>query len=425
MSEVFFALLQNTYNISDRIIKTAREAYDDCAVFFSEIDDLARRNTLKVLREMQKNALSAAHLFTFSNGYGYNDAGRDITEAIYKGVFRAEAALVRPQIISGTHALNLALSGNLKHGDELICPAGAPYDTILKAIGVNGEKNALTDNGVIYKQIELLPDGGFDFDAIKNGVTQKTKMCLIQRSCGYSMRKSFLLSDIKKLIAVIKGVNAQIICLVDNCYGEFADFCEPIEAGADLCAGSLIKNPGGALAQTGGYITGRSELVANTADRLKAPGVGAMIGPNLGLVPATLQGLFSAPHTTGEALKNNVFAARLFEKLAIKVSPEFDGPHSDIVLKITFNDCKLMERFVSAIQSASCVDAFVTPEFGGTPGYDCDIIMASGGFVSGSSSELSADGPKREPYTAFLQGCQNFAHGMTAVITAAEKVFYN
>jgi len=414
----FSDFLIKNYNISGDVISMCREAEERCAKIFSDIDKTARFNALKVLWAMQKNRLGEAHL-SRATGYGYDDMGRDIIEKIYADVFGCEEALVRPQIISGTHALALALGGNLRYGDGLLSPAGQLYDTMQGVIGIKPAKNSLIENGIAYKQIGLNGDGSFNYKAIEEAVTKKTKLALIQRSRGYEWRQSFTVPEINKLVLFLKGIKPDIICLIDNCYGEFTDTDEPE---ADIIAGSLIKNPGGGMAITGGYITGREEFVLNAADRLTAPGVGKEIGPNLGLAPSVLQGLFVAPDVVANCLKSAVLAAVVFEKLGYDVMPAPFDKRSDIVQSIKFNNPDTLKRFCRAIQSAAPVDSFATPTPAPMPGYEHDVIMAAGTFTQGSSIELSADGPLREPYTAHLQGGLTYNHARIGIMIAADRV---
>ena len=413
-------LLQDKMGIPERVIAVANKAESDVSAIFDGFEEVAAQNTAKVLFAMQERGLSEEHL-TRVTGYGYNDTGRDILEDIYAKVFGCEAALVRPQLISGTHALSVALGGNLRFGDELLSPAGTPYDTLLGVIGSRKTKNSLVDNGVTYNEINLIDDS-FDYKKIGDAITKKTKIALIQRSRGYALRKSFSVREITELIAFIKSIKHDIICLVDNCYGEFTEQTEPGETGADIVVGSLIKNPGGTLAETGGYIAGRKEFVDNAADRLTAPGLNGEIGPGLGFVSNMLKGFFHAPDVVCSCLKTAVFAARVFEILGFPVLPEHTAPRSDIVQSIIFGCPDLMRRFCEGIQAASPVNSFVRPIPGAMPGYIHEIIMASGGFTQGASIELSADGPMREPYAAHLQGAINYYHGKIGVIVGASRV---
>lgn len=413
-------LIEN-YSVDEDVISLCSEAEEELSDCFIKADETAQFNTLKVLHAMQKNKLSDIHL-THTTGYGYNDLGRDVLEKVFANVFNGESGLVRPQLISGTHALTVALSGNLRYGDELLSPAGRLYDTLEGVIGIRKTKNSLIENGILYKQADLLENGGFDFNAIEKSITTKTKIAAIQRSRGYQWRRSFTIAEIKELISFIKSVNPSIICMIDNCYGEFVDIIEPCDVGADLCVGSLIKNPGGGLAETGGYIVGREEYVENAADRLTAPGVGKEIGPGLGIVPSMLQGLFLAPTVVSGCIKGAVFAAKVFEKLNFDVLPRSTDIRSDIVQSIKFNNPDILNEFCAGIQNAAPVDSFVRTVPSYMPGYDHEVIMAAGTFVQGSSIELSADAPMREPYIAYLQGGLSWHHAKIGVILGVAKL---
>ena len=406
----------------DGLLKLSAKATDKISHLFKNIDDTFEFNQLKVLFAMQKNRLSDAH-FATTTGYGYNDLGRDTLEDIYADVFKAESALVRSQIVSGTHALNLALAGNLKHGDELLSPVGAPYDTLLGVIGIRKTKGSLMDNGVVYKQIELTKDGSFDYPAIKNSINPKTKLITIQRSKGYSLRPSFTIEQIGELIAFVKKIKPDVICMVDNCYGEFVEKLEPVEIGADLAVGSLIKNPGGGLAPCGGYIVGKEEFVENAAVRLTAPGLGKDVGPNLGMAGLLTQGLFNAPQVVASSVKGAIFAAELFSQLGFDCYPKPDAPRTDIVQAIILNNSKNVIAFCEGIQKAAPVDSFVTPVPSGMPGYGSEVIMAAGAFVQGSSIELSADAPLREPFAVFLQGGLTYPHAKFGAMMAAQNMY--
>lgn len=409
------------FQIHPQIIELCSQVEKELAPIFEEIDRVAQYNQLKVLQAMQNNKLAEAH-FSFSTGYGYNDAGRDILEKIYADVFGTETALVRPQIISGTHALTVALSGNLRAGDELFSPVGAPYDTLQGVIGIRPTKASLMEQGISYREAPLTSEGKINYEAIAEAITAKTKMAMIQRSKGYAWRHSFTVTEIKKLIEFIKNINPSIICMVDNCYGEFVDIWEPSEAGADLIVGSLIKNPGGGLAPVGGYIAGKEEYVENAAFRLTAPGLGREVGPGLGITSKLLQGFFFAPQVVSGSLKGAVFASGVFEKLGFTVLPRWDEERSDIVQAIQFGSEDRLISFCRSIQKAAPVDSFVTPEPWEMPGYDSPVIMAAGAFVQGSSIELSADGPVREPYIAYFQGGLTWHHAKLGIMMAANAL---
>jgi len=404
--------------VDHKIIALSREAESEISEAYGRADGVAEYNQLKVLDAMRKNKLSEAH-FAGSTGYGYNDMGRDTLENIYADVFKAESALARPQIISGTHALTTALFGNLRHGDELLSVAGKPYDTLESVIGIRPARGSLMEHGIGYRQAELT-DGQVDMDNIARNITPKTKLALIQRSKGYEWRRSLTNNEIKSVIGAIKNIRSDIICMVDNCYGEFADIYEPIEMGADLAVGSLIKNPGGGLAPVGGYIAGKAEYVENAAARLTAPGLGKEAGPTLGLTRALAQGLFIAPQVVNGSIKAAIFASRLFEKLGYETLPASGETRADIVQAIKFGCPRKVLSFCRGIQAAAPVDSYVTPEPWGMPGYDTPVVMAAGAFVQGSSIELSADAPMRAPYAVYLQGGLTWPHAKAGVILAAD-----
>lgn len=408
------------------LIEKSKKAEEDIKYLFDEIDKIAEKNQSKVLEAMQKNRLSEMH-FNSTTGYGYNDIGRDTLENIYKDIFKAEASLVRSQIISGTHALTTTFFANLKYGDELFSPVGKPYDTLEGVIGhKRAEKGSLKEYGISYKELELLEDGSVDFENIAKNINPKTKMVTIQRSKGYTYRRSLSLDDIKKIIQIVKGVRKNIICMVDNCYGEFVDIIEPYEVGADLVVGSLIKNMGGGLAPVGGYIVGKNEYVDNCAYRLTAPGLGREVGPSLGITRLLTQGLFLAPSVVASSLKGAVFCAKMFEMLGYEVLPKFNDKRSDIVQAIKFGSKDDVIKFCEGIQKASPVDSFVTPEAWDMPGYDTKVIMASGAFVQGSSIELSADAPISDepPYIAYMQGGLTWYHAKIGIMKAISNMLY-
>lgn len=414
--------LIDSFGINKDIISLCEKVENEIKDKFVEIDNILEYNQLKVLNAMQKNKLSDIH-FMATTGYGYNDLGRETLENIYADVFKAESALVRPQIISGTNALSIALFGNLKYGDELLSPVGTPYDTLLGVIGIRPTKGSLIDNGVTYKQVDLNKDDSFNYESIKKSITKKTKIVTIQRSKGYSIRRSLTVLEIKELINFIKNINEDIICMVDNCYGEFVDIIEPSEVGADLVVGSLIKNPGGGLAPVGGYIVGKEKYVNNAAYRLTAPGLGKEVGPTLGITGALIQGLFLAPQVVSGSVKGAVFTAKLFEKLGFYTVPKSDEKRSDIVQAILMKNADNIISFCQGIQMGAPVDSFVKPEPWDMPGYDCKVIMAAGSFVQGSSIELSADAPIKEPYAVYLQGGLTWSHSKIGIIIALNNLF--
>ena len=388
---------------------------------FEKIDEMAELNQLKVLGAMQKCHVSEACLYS-TTGYGYNDIGRETLEKVYAEAFGAEDALVRPHITCGTHAIAIAISANLRPGDELISPVGKPYDTLEEIIGIRPSKGSLAEYGISYKQVELLDDGSFDYDGIRKAITGKTKMATIQRSRGYLSRPTLSVDCIGELIAFIKSINPNIICMVDNCYGEFTQEKEPTQVGADIMAGSLIKNPGGGIAPIGGYIAGKSEYIENCAYRLTTPGLGKEVGATLDTNRTFFQGFFLAPSVTSSALKGAIFAANLYEKLGYNALPLGDEERYDIIQQITFGDPNAVIAFCEGIQAAAPVDSFVTPEPWAMPGYDSDVIMAAGAFISGASIELSADGPIKPPYSVYFQGGLTWAHAKFGVLMSLQKL---
>ena len=388
---------------------------------FAEIDRTAEYNQLKVLNAMRKNGVADYHM-NASTGYGHNDQGRDTLERVYADVFHTEDALVRPQITCGTHALYLALSANLKAGDELLSPVGRPYDTLEEVIGIRPSVGSLAENGVLYREVALKPDGDFDYENIERAIGEKTKMATIQRSKGYAARRTFSPEEIGGLISFMKKIRPELIVMVDNCYGEFTCPTEPSDYGADMVVGSLIKNPGGGLAPIGGYIAGRRDLIERCAKRLTAPGLGKDIGASLGLNAAFFQGFFLAPNVTAGAEKGAIFAAALYESLGFNVHPSSREKRYDIIQAIDLKTPELLQAFCAGIQAAAPVDAFVKPEPSEMAGYGDKVIMAAGAFVQGSSIELSADGPLREPYTVFFQGGLSWYHAKAGVLMSLQKM---
>ena len=402
------------YRMGEEILSSLRERFED-------IDRVAEYNQGKVLAAFQKNRVNATH-FAQTTGYGYNDDGRDTLERVYADCFHTEAALVRPQITCGTHALTVALSANLLPGDELLSPAGRPYDTLEEVIGIRPSQCSLMEYGVTYRQVDLLPDGPFDYEAIRQAIGPKTKLVTIQRSKGYQTRPSFGVQQIGELISFCKSVKPSLVCMVDNCYGEFVETAEPSDAGADLIVGSLIKNPGGGLAPIGGYICGTKTCVERSAYRLSAPGLGQEVGANLGLMPAFYQGLFLSPTVVAGALKGAVFAANLYGKLGFPVIPGPQEDRHDIIQAVELGSREAMLAFCKGIQAAAPVDSYVTPEPWAMPGYDSDVIMAAGAFVQGSSIELSADGPIRPPYAVYFQGGLTWYHAKLGILLSLQKL---
>ncbi len=407
--------------ISDKVYRFSKEILDSLKQRFCEIDQTAEYNQLKVIKAMQDNKVSEACLLG-TTGYGYNDLGRDTLEAVYASVFHTEDALVRPQITCGTHALALALMSNLRPGDELLSPVGKPYDTLEEVIGIRPSKGSLAEYGITYKQVDLLEDGSFDYENIKKAVNEKTKLVTIQRSKGYQTRPTLSVQKIGKLISFIKGIKPDVICMVDNCYGEFVERLEPTDVGADMAVGSLIKNPGGGLAPIGGYIVGKKECVENAAYRLTSPGLGKEVGASLGILKDFYQGLFLAPTVTAGALKGAVFAANAYEKLGFAVVPDSAQSRHDIIQAVTFGTPEGVIAFCKGIQAAAPVDSFVTPEPWDMPGYDSKVIMAAGAFVSGSSIELSADGPIKPPYAVYFQGGLTFEHARFGIMKTLQSI---
>ncbi len=410
-----------TLGVSREVFRFGEEIAAGLSDRFAAIDRMAELNQGKVLAAMQKNRVNATH-FAATTGYGYNDAGRDVLERVYADTFHTEAALVRPQITCGTHALAVALSANLRPGDELLCPAGGPYDTLEEVIGIRESPCSLREYGVSYRQVELLPDGSFDYEEIRRAVNEKTKLAAIQRSKGYRTRPSFPVAQIGELIAFLKKLKPDLIVMTDNCYGEFVEETEPSDVGSDMTVGSLIKNPGGGLAPVGGYIAGTAACVNRCAYRLSAPGLGQEVGANLGLLPSLYQGFFLAPIVTASALKGAVFAARVYERLGFRVVPGSGESRADIIQAIELGSREAMLAFCRGIQAAAPVDSYVTPEPWAMPGYDSEVVMAAGAFVQGSSIELSADGPIRPPYAVYFQGGLTWYHAKLGVLMSLQKL---
>lgn len=408
--------------ISSEVEAFGNEILKDLKERFEQIDAVAEYNQAKVLKAMQAERVDAT-CFAGSTGYGYNDDGRDKLENVYARCFNTEAALVRPQITCGTHALAIALSANLLPGDELLSPVGKPYDTLEKVIGTVYSPCSLKEYGVSYKQVELLEDGTFDYENIKKAINEKTKLVTIQRSKGYAMRPTFSVKQIGDLIAFIKEIKSDVICMVDNCYGEFVDIIEPSNVGADMIVGSLIKNPGGGLAPIGGYICGKQACIDRCAYRLSAPGLGQEVGASLDVNRALYQGFFLAPTVTAGALKGAVFAANIYEKLGFRVIPNSTETRNDIIQAVELGSADAMKAFCQGIQAAAPVDSYLTPVPYAMPGYTCDVIMAAGAFIQGSSIELSADGPIREPYSVYFQGGLTWFHAKTGILMSLQKLY--
>lgn len=389
---------------------------------FARIDERAEWNQLKVLSAMRKHRVSA-ECFMGTSGYGYNDLGRDTLEEVYADCFHTEAALVRPQITCGTHALALALMSNLRPGDELLSPVGKPYDTLEEVIGIRPSMGSLAEYGISYRQVDLLPDGGFDYEGIRQAICDKTRLVTIQRSKGYQTRPTLSVARIGELIAFIREIKPDVIIMVDNCYGEFVETREPSEVGADMIVGSLIKNPGGGLAPVGGYIAGKRECVENAAHRLTSPGLGKEVGASLGVMKDFYQGFFLAPTVTASALKGAIFAANIYESLGFSVIPNSTESRHDIIQAVTLHSPEALIAFCKGIQAAAPVDSHVTPEPWSMPGYGSPVIMAAGAFVQGSSIELSADGPLREPYAVYFQGGLTWYHAKYGILMSLQKLY--
>lgn len=407
--------------ISREVFAQCQEAEDTLTERFAEIDRIAEYNQAKVLYAMQKNQLSEAHLYP-STGYGYNDIGRDTLEKIYADIFHTEDALVRSQITCGTHALHIALAGNLRPGDEILSPVGKPYDTLDEIIGIRPSTGSLAEYGITYRQVDLLENGDFDWDGIRNAINEHTHLIEIQRSKGYATRPTLSVERIGELIAFIKDIKPDVICMVDNCYGEFVETIEPSDVGADMVVGSLIKNPGGGLAPIGGYIAGTRECVERAAYRLTAPGLGKELGASLGVTASFIQGLFLAPTVTAAALKGAILAANIYEKLGYHAIPNATEPRYDIIQAIEFGKPELLIAFCEGIQAAAPVDSYVTPTPWAMPGYDSDVIMAAGTFVSGASIELSADGPVKPPYAVYFQGGLTYPHAKLGIMMSLQRI---
>jgi cystathionine beta-lyase family protein involved in aluminum resistance len=413
--------LYNTMGISPAVYAWGEKAIEKLADRFAQIDKVAEYNQAKVIAAMQKNRVSAA-CFAGTTGYGYDDLGRDTLEKVYADVFHTEAALVRPHITCGTHALTVALSANLLPGDELLSPVGLPYDTLQEVIGIRPSPCSLAEYGVSYRQVDLLRNGTFDYEGIRNAINEKTKLITIQRSKGYATRPTFSVTQIGELIAFCKSIKPDVKVMVDNCYGEFVETIEPSDVGADMVVGSLIKNPGGGLAPTGGYICGTKECIDRCAYRLSAPGLGQEVGANLGLMVSLYQGFFMAPTVVAGAEKGAIFAANLYEPLGYKCVPNATESRHDIIQAVELGSEEAMIAFCAGIQAAAPVDSYAAPLPWDMPGYENKVIMAAGAFVQGSSIELSADGPIREPYAVYFQGGLTWAHAKLGILMSLQKM---
>lgn len=413
-----------TASLAPELVKTIDKVDQKIEPALKRVRETALSNQAKVLDAFREQHVSESH-FLPSTGYGNDDVGRDALEAVYAQTFGAEAALVRPQLVSGTHAISTALFGVLRPGDELLYITGTPYDTLLEVIGIQGNGiGSMKEYQIGYDEVDLLEDGSVDFEGVKQKLTDKTKVVAIQRSRGYAARPSFTIEKIKEMCDFVKTVAPEVVIFVDNCYGEFAELLEPTQVGADLMAGSLIKNPGGGIAKTGGYLAGKKELVERCAYRLTTPGVGAEGGAMLGNVYDMLQGFFLAPHVVGQAIQGAIFSSALLEEYQIESTPKWDDPRTDLIQLVELKERDAMIRFCQSIQKFSPIDAYVAPVPSYMAGYEDDIIMAAGTFVQGASIELSADGPLREPYSLYLQGGLTFEHVKVAVANAVNDVYH-
>ncbi len=413
--------IYKSLGISEEVLQFGMEAETALKPRFEEIDCRAEYNQLKVIKAMQDCRVSDIH-FAATTGYGYNDLGRDTLEEVYAACFHGESALVRPQLMSGTHALHVALSGNLRPGDELLSPVGKPYDTLDEVIGIREAIGSLKEYGISYRQVDLLPDGTFDYENIRKAINEKTRLVTIQRSKGYAVRPTFSVEQIGRLISFVKSVKPDVVCMVDNCYGEFVETSEPTDVGADMIVGSLIKNPGGGLAPVGGYIVGKKECVDKASYRLSAPGLGKEVGASLGLNQSLYQGLFLSPVVVAGALKGAIFAANVYEKLGFSVLPDGKEERHDIIQSITLGSAEGVIAFCQGIQAAAPVDSYVKPEPWDMPGYDAPVIMAAGAFVQGSSIELSADAPIKPPYAVYFQGGLTWYHARLGILKSLQSM---
>ena len=415
-------LLQDKFKIDPRVLELTEAAEKETAEDFKVLDDIMTYNQYKILDAFQKNRLSDMH-FGWNTGYGYDDAGRDAIEKVYADIFHTDKALVRPTIVNGTHALAITLLGILRPGDELIYCTGGPYDTLEEVIGIRGEGNgSLKDYGISYKQVELLPDGSIDLNGIAEAITDKTRMVTVQRATGYGWRKAITIDEIARWAEFVENLNPDIIKMTDNCYGEFLDIKEPTDVGVDVIAGSLIKNPGGGLALTGGYVCGRADLIDKIQYRMTCPGIGGECGLTFGQTRAMFQGLFQAPTLANGAVKGAILCGKAYEKLGFEVCPKPEDKRSDIIQAVRLKTPEAVEAFCQAIQAAAPVDSHVSPIPWDMPGYESQVIMAAGAFVQGSSIELSADAPMREPYNVYFQGGLTYEHSKFGVIKSLDTL---
>jgi cystathionine beta-lyase family protein involved in aluminum resistance len=423
MNDAITSYIKTTFGIDKRIGDLAAQCERKLAEAFKAPEEICAYNQYKVLSAFIRNGVSSDLHFPWKTGYGYDDPGRDVTEAVFADTFGCEAALVRTQIVNGTHAINIAFSGILRPGDEMIYCTGAPYDSLQNGIGVTGSgMGSLKEFGITYKQVELDADGAIDLPALKSAITPATRMVCCQRATGYSDRKAVTIDEIEKWASFVKSIRSDIICMVDNCYGEFLETKEPTEVGADIMASSLIKQAGGGLALSGGYVAGRADLVEKISYRMTCPGIGGECGLTFGQTRNMLQGFFLAPNVAKSAIKGAMFCALLFEKLGFYVKPKWNDVRSDIVETVRLGSREALIAFCKGIQSASPVDAFASPVPGDMPGYEDQVIMASGAFVQGSTIELSADGPLREPYNVYFQGGLTYEHSKLGAMNAAQKL---
>ncbi|MGN1350348.1 MAG: aminotransferase class I/II-fold pyridoxal phosphate-dependent enzyme [Anaerovoracaceae bacterium] len=422
MQENTYKLLKDEFEISPELLRLVEEAEESIRESFEKLDDIKTYNQYKVLDVFRKCRISDMH-FRWNTGYGYDDPGREALEKLYAGIFHTEDAIVRPLIVNGTHALTLTLTGILRPGDEIVYCTGGPYDTLEEVIGIRGQgKGSLKEFGVTYRQVDLLPDGSIDLEGVREAINDRTKMMCVQRATGYAWRKAITIPQIEEWASLVKSVNPEIITMADNCYGEFLDVKEPTDVGVDVMAGSLIKNPGGGIALAGGYIAGRKDLIELISYRMTSPGIGKECGLMFGQSRSMLQGMFLAPSVVNGAIKGAMLCAALFERLGFEVCPGVKDVRSDIIQSVKLRSEEAMVAFCKGIQSAAPVDSFVTPEPWDMPGYDDPVVMAAGAFVQGSSIELSADGPIREPYIVYFQGGLTYEHSKFGVIKAAQEM---
>lgn len=423
MSKFTDQLLINEFEIHPKIVELVNSAETDISSEFHKLDDIMAYNQYKILKSFQKNRISDMH-FAWNTGYGYNDPGREAVEKVYADVFGTESALVRPTIVNGTHALAITLMGVLRPGDELIYCSGVPYDTLEEVIGIRGEdKGSLKDYGISYKQVELLADGSIDLKTLGKVISEKTKMISVQRATGYSWRNSITVNQIEQLAEFVHNINPEIVCMADNCYGEFIDVKEPTDVGIDVMAGSLIKNPGGGLALSGGYVCGRHDLIEKISYRMTCPGIGGECGLTFGQTRTVLQGMFMSPKIVNGAVKGAVLCAKAYEKLGYDVCPGVSNNRSDIIQSVKLNVPEAVTAFCEGIQAAAPIDSHVTPVPWNMPGYESEVVMAAGAFVQGSSIELSSDAPLREPYIVYFQGGLTYEHSKLGVMKSIDQLY--